>query len=295
MKKRYLPSLHALRAFEAAARHLSFSQAAEELHVSQSAISHHIRQLEEELGQALFVRLTRALALTPAGEAMLPLARQGFDLLAEAARKARECERAQVRVSVLPSFAAYWLVPRLSRFQAAYPQIEIILEPALDMATVGAGGVDLAIRYGYGDWPGGRCQKLIDETLTPVCLPNDLPRLQQAPAGSRLGEFTLLATKPLPRNEWLQWAAVAGVDLSSARFLMLTDYNIVLQAVRQGQGLALGRRSLLGLVLQQGELVEPYPQWCLRGEVGYWLVLPESPPALAVLTFCDWLQSEALA
>src|SRR5215470_16105553 len=176
-----LPPLNALKAFEAAARHASFRQAARELNVSPAAISHQIKNLEATLGVQLFQRLNRALRLTPAGQAALPLLRDGFGRLAAAVQQLRAEEgRLALRVWAPPSFAAKWLVPRLSRFAERQPGIDIRLSASStliggDNATAGATGrpeeADLAIRFGDGDWERGQVEKLMAVCALPLCSP----------------------------------------------------------------------------------------------------------------------------
>ncbi len=291
MPKRHLPSLHGLRAFESAGRHLSFSRAALELSVSQSAISHHIRQLEDELGTPLFIRRTRAVALTPAGTVLLAHASQALDLLATGTRAARETQRCQLRVSLLPSFAAHWLIPRLPRFQAAHPDIEIVLDPALVKADIGPGGVDLAIRYGQGDWPGSEAQLLLWEHLTPVCSPAYRTTLPTVLRPADLASCPRLTSRTRPPSDWDSWAGMAGTELHGPLH-MLTDYNIVVQAALNSQGIAMGRLAMLADSLARGQLVSLMPDIAARGEIGYWLLTHgKRSPALTV--FCDWLLAEA--
>jgi len=155
---RPLPPLVSLRAFEAAARHLSFSLAAQELFVTQSAVSHHIQKLESELGVALFDRLTRAVALTDAGQAYYAKVHAAFELLRQGTHETRPQvdARAKLQVGLLASFATRWLAPRLQTFALAHPRIDLQLRPDIALADVSGGEVDMAIRYGRGRWPGVR-------------------------------------------------------------------------------------------------------------------------------------------
>ena len=175
---RNLPPLNSLRAFEAAARHLSFTKAAEELHVTPAAISHQIKALEEQMGVPLFRRLTRALRLTQAGQAALPPMRDGFDKLADAVDLLRaHDESGAITVSLDPSFAAKWLVPRLDRFRAAHPDLDVRLDATDRLVDFQRDNVDLAIRYGGGHYPGLEAERLLSEEIFPVCSPN----LRQGP------------------------------------------------------------------------------------------------------------------
>ena len=171
MSKR-LPPLNALRAFEAAGRHLSFTKAAEELYVTQAAISHQIKGLEEYLGIPLFRRLNRALLLTEAGQHYLPSVSQALEDLRKATDQLYQRDAVGVlTVTLLPSFAARWLVPRLGRFRQAHPDIEIRIAPTLETIDFAQDDVDIAIRYGHGSYPGLRCERFMSEDIYPVCSP----------------------------------------------------------------------------------------------------------------------------
>src|SRR5208282_736257 len=167
-----LPSLNGLRAFEAAARHLSFTRAATELHVTQTAISHQIRRLEEQLGTALFERRTRELRLTREAAAYLPAVQAAFDELRQAtARLQRPAREGMLTVSTTASLAAKWLVTRVASFQDAHPGIEVRITTSTNLVDFQRDEVDLAVRYGLGNWPGLRTQWLMAEDIFPVCSP----------------------------------------------------------------------------------------------------------------------------
>jgi LysR family glycine cleavage system transcriptional activator len=293
---RRLPSLPALRAFEAAGRHLSFRRAAEELLVTPSAISHQVQRLERELGTALFRRKTRAIALTPAGERYLDGVRRAFDLLAEETRAVRAPERAVLRVSLLASFATHWLVPRLGRFAAAHPDVELRLEPSNALVDLKGGEGDLAIRYGTGGWPEVEATLLMPDRIAPVVSPALLERGPPIAAPADLLHHTLLLSYAREPIEWPAWSAAHGFDLARARTLMLHDYNIVLEAALAGQGVAMGRHALIGERLRAGALVEPLggPPFAPPG-LGYWLVTRPGPLPPPVAAFIDWIRGEAAA
>ncbi|MEE8394177.1 MAG: LysR family transcriptional regulator, partial [Rhodospirillales bacterium] len=169
---RRLPPLNALRVFEAAARHLSFTRAAGELNVTQAAVSHQIKSLEERLGLSLFRRINRGLLLTDEGQTMLVPVSEALDLIAGALERLQSVESTGIlTVSVLPSFAAKWLVPRLGRFTAANPDIDIRLSTTLELVDFVRDGVDIAVRYGRGEWPDLKTVKLMAEDIFPVCSP----------------------------------------------------------------------------------------------------------------------------
>ena len=167
-----LPSLNAMRAFEAAARHLSFSRAADELHVTKAAVSHQVKALEEELGLPLFRRLNRALMLTDAGQTLYPAVSEALGIMGTAvARLKRQDEAGGLTVTMLDSFAAIWLVPRLGRFRTLHPEIDVRISTSDDSVDFAQSDVDLAIRYGAGRWPGVHAERIMTEEIFPVCAP----------------------------------------------------------------------------------------------------------------------------
>jgi LysR family glycine cleavage system transcriptional activator len=209
---RSLPALVSLRAFEAAARRMSFSLAAQELFVTQSAISHHIQRLEAELGVALFERLTRAVALTAAGQAYYERVHAAFELLRLGTDEVRapETVRQTLRVGLLASFATRWLAPRLAAFAAAHPDIDLQLQPDIGLADVAGGEVDVAIRYGRGVWPGVRARLIMAERLSVVCSPALIAGRKRPRAPQDLLRFPLLASHARHPFEWDAWARHHG-------------------------------------------------------------------------------------
>jgi LysR family transcriptional regulator, glycine cleavage system transcriptional activator len=293
MSQHRLPPLLALRAFAAVGRHLSFARAAIELSVTQSAISHHIRNLESDLGVKLFVRRTRAIDLTAEGERFLSVVSDAFARIEEGTRLLRKPDRVSLRVSLLASFATHWLVPRLPRFAAAHPQIDLILDPSIRLVDFQADGADLAIRYGQGGWSGVDATRLMTEYLSPVCSPRLLERDAPLRVPADLLGFPLLLSYSKQPFEWLAWSNANGINLAHARRVMLTDYNIVLQAAIDGQGIALGRRLLIGELLRNGKLVEPFPDTVVFSDIGYWLVAPRAALSAPAAAFAQWISAEA--
>ena len=290
---RRLPPLNALRAFEAAARHLSFTRAAEELNVTQAAISHQVKGLEERLGIILFRRLNRALLLTDAGQAYLPAVRDAFDLLAEATGRLKALDRVGVlTVSVLPSFAAKWLVPRLGRFSQAHRDIDIHIAPSEHLTDFAREDVDIAIRYGKGEWPGLRAHRLLTEEYFPVCSPDILKGRYRLRTPAELRHHTLLhGDMDIDWRMWLMAAGVEGVD--ETRGPMFSDSSMVIQAAVEGQGVALGRSALAAADLAAGRLVKPF-DISLPATVAYYVVCPTATadyPKIAA--FRDWVIAEA--
>lgn len=295
----YLPPLQALRAFEAAARNMSYSLAAKELGLTHGAISHHIARLERDIGGVrLFVRDGQNMLPTEQGQVLVLQIRQGLQVLGKAFANAQvggtEKKPAQklVTVSVLPSFASHWLLPRLPRFQAAHPDIDIALRPTAALARLdGRDGIDLAIRYGPGGWAGLKEMPFLDSTVFPVCGPayRDTHRLR-VPAD--LEALILLRN---PRQPWRPWFAAAGLDWPEpARGPSYEDAGLLLQAAADGQGVALARSALLGDALASGRLVQPF---AIEAEDMYrWFIvwrepLRCSPEAFDAFRF--WLNAEA--
>ena len=279
-----LPPLMALRAFEAVARHLSFIKAADELSVTQSAISHQVQKLEQFLDQPLFIRRTRAIDLTPAGEAYYRKIQPALESIAVATRELRRNDphETTLRIGLLASFATLWLAPRLASFNARYPHIHVELLPSVQLADVGGGEVDLAIRYGKGGWSKVRAERFMVETLTPVCSPALKTRsIEKGP---------LLMAKSQQPFEWIDWSAHNGLDLSHIPSVMLHDYNIVVEAAVAGQGIAMGRQHLIGRRLREGALVEAFDTPPFISDIGYWLVTPDRPSPPAVECFSQWLK-----
>jgi LysR family glycine cleavage system transcriptional activator len=287
-----LPPLTALRAFEAAGRHLNFTRAAEELHVTQAAVSHQIKLLEEHLGQALFRRAGRNLALTPAGRALLPALGEAFGQIAAAVEGLGAAEQAgALSVTLRPYFAMKWLAPRLGRFWRAFPGIALSLHHSIEAVDFAREEVDLAVLWGRGDWPGVAAEALQAGELAPVCSPALLagPRPLEGPAD--LARHNLLHEES--RDLWTRWLAAAGLpDLAAAHETIVDDTNVRLEAAVDGQGVALGWIPLLAEELASGRLVRPF-EMALEG-YAYYVVTP--PGGLArpkVRAFRDWLFEEA--
>ncbi len=272
---RQLPSLNALRAFEAAARHLSFTRAADELNVTQAAVSHQIKALEDQLGIILFRRLNRALLLTDEGQMLFPGVRDALDALAEATHrlKAREAG-GPLTVSTLPSFAAKWLVPRMSRFQDRHPEIELRIAAAERLVDFARDNVDVAIRFGRGDWPGVHVELVAEETVTLVCGPAVRDSLREP---SDIARFTLLHEEMLPLDpspRWETWLRAAGVTgLETSHGPRFSHTHMMLQTVMDGHGLALAGTLLVDDDLAAGRLVAPFDLKLPSG-FAYYLACP---------------------
>jgi LysR family transcriptional regulator, glycine cleavage system transcriptional activator len=287
-----LPSLNGLRAFEAAARHLSFTVAAAELNVTQTAISHQIRRLEEELGIRLFVRQNRALALTPQARDYLPGVRAAFnDLRLATDRLLRKDNEHVLTVSTLASLAAKWLLPRLSTFQETHPGIDVRITTSTALVDFRNGDVDAAIRYGRGDWPGLHADWLMADQLFPVCSPALLTGKRPLRTPEDLRDHVLLHTSNANSDDWRLWLTAAGLPANISKLPGLT-FDLILvtvQAALDGIGVAMGRTSYVEADIAKGRLVVPF-KITLPANAGFYLVCPEASadtPKLAA--FRQWL------
>ena len=289
---RRLPSLNAMRAFEAAARHLSFTRAADELNVSQGAISHHVKTLEDQLETKLFERRPGGLELTEAGLAYLPALREAFDRLAQATAELRRRRASNVlTVSVSPNFAARWLVHRLGEFAEAQPDIDLRISASMEHIDFAMGDLDVAVRHGDGRWPTLHVTRLISEEVFPVVSPALLERGGPLNKPDDLRHYTLL--HDLSSRGWKEWLDMAGathVRAERGPFFNLT--SMALDAAATGQGVALARRALATQDLLAGRLVRPFAQ-ALTSDRGYFVVCPlataDSPK---IVRFRDWLLAE---
>jgi LysR family transcriptional regulator, glycine cleavage system transcriptional activator len=287
-----LPSLNGLRAFEAAARHLSFTLAASELNVTQTAISHQIRRLEEELGIRLFVRQNRALALTPEARDYLPGVRAAFnDLRLATDRLLRKDDDKVLTVSTLASLAAKWLLPRLADFQEHHPGIDVRITTSTSLVDFQRDNVDAAIRYGRGQWPGLRADWLMADELFPVCSPSLLHGGKPLRCPEDLKSHMLLHTSNANSDDWRLWLTAAGLPADIARQPGITFDMIfmTIQAAIDGIGVAMGRTSYVQDDIAKGRLVVPF-KIALPADAGFYLVAPEGrreAPKLAA--FREWM------
>lgn len=296
---RRLPPLNALRAYEAAARHLSLAKAAAELNVTPAAISHQLKTLEEHLGTSLFRRHSRGIRLTEAGRACLPAMTTGFECLAEAVTlAARHGRRAPLTVTVAPSIASKWLVPGLDGFAAEHPDIDLRIAVATRVIDLKAEGVDVAIRFGRGVYPGLRVERLFGEAFTPMCSPalrdaHDLKERPQNLRGCTLLEDESADVGPTSPT-WATWLAAARVaDLGPVRRLAFSNADHAQEAALRGVGVLLGRRTLAALDVAAGRLVCPF-DLVIGQDLGYFLVTqPGSEADRRVAAFCAWAMAEA--
>lgn len=286
------PPLNALPSFEAAARHLSFSKAADELHVTHGAVSRAVRNLEDHLGVQLMIRATRSVRLTPIGASYAAEIRDVLEHLAAATSAAIGRFSGILSVSTIDSFAARWLMPRLSRFRRAHGDIDVRVATSERLADFVSDGIDIAIRCGGGQYPGLSAELLIKEDLFPVCSPKLLEGTHPLRATADLARHTLLHDVfSVDWSIWLHSAGIDHVDPHRGPTFLSSDHAI--QAAVQGEGVALGRSALVADDLAAGRLVRPF-DLSLPAGFAYYLVYP--PRALQrpnVKTFRDWLMAAA--
>jgi LysR family glycine cleavage system transcriptional activator len=290
--RRRLPPLAALRVFDAAARHQNFSRAAAELHLTHGAVSHQIKALEQDLGIALFTRRTRGVQLTQEGEMLAAAMRDALDRITRGIDAMRAAQPGALTISVLPAFATHWLIPRLADFNERHPDIGINIRANQELADFSRDDVDIAVRYGPGEWSGLHAVKLMDEQIFPVCspdfaggrLPCNLSALQQA---------TLLHS---PTQPWDEWFIAQGLPAPAMRRGMaFSESGLLLRAAIDGLGVALARSILVQPELDAGRLVRPVPH-TVPSRFGYHVVYPlNREPSQRLLVFRDWLLSQAAA
>jgi LysR family glycine cleavage system transcriptional activator len=297
---RPLPPLNALRAFESAGRHLSFTKAAAELNVTPAAISHQVKALEELLEVPLFRRLTRALRLTDAGQAALPTLSQGFDKLAQGVEQMRaHCESGVLTISVSPSFGAMWLVPRLEHFRGRHPDIEIRIDGTDRLVDLARDDADVAVRYGPGGYNGVRLDCLFSQVNTPVCSPALLSGEHPLGQPDDLRHHTLLHVDWKDAEaSWRMWLLAAGLhDIDPTRGPRFTMENMAVQAALDGHGVALIGDILVADDLAAGRLVRPFdPSLSTPLKFSFYLLsAKDSAEQPKVAAFRDWLLEEARA
>jgi LysR family glycine cleavage system transcriptional activator len=300
VKVRSNTPLIALKTFEVAARRKSFAAAAEELFVTPAAVSHQVKRLEDHLKVQLFLRHNRCVVLTEAGRALAEKLHTVFSLLEDALQQMVDVSHEVVRISALPSFAAKWLAPRLHRFEADHPQIRIRIEANDRLANFINDEIDLAIRYGAGDYANSSAERLLDAPAFPVCTP------ALAQGGRPLRDPLDLASYVLLHDEtwkqsagvpnWTQWLEAAQVTVvSTDRGPIFDSLHLALEAATAGHGIALGIAPLVEEDLRAGRLVRPF-DLAIANAYAFYVVLPAAGPRNAnVQRFLDWLRSEARA
>ncbi|KAB2688473.1 transcriptional regulator GcvA [Brucella tritici] len=293
--------LNALRAFEASARHGSFSGAGSELNVSAAAVGQLVRGLEEWLGAPLFNRSQTGkarLVLTEVAERALPDIRAGFDSLTLGLERMKEATASGVlTVTVSPAFAAKWLLPRIDRFHTQYPETDVRLDTSLKLVDYVAQGIDVGVRYGAGDWPGLVAEKLMDEEIFPVCSPILRDKLDLA-VPADLTRHTLIHDLSVDPSTgfmtWDMWLRSAGANVTTQRGMRINNSAAVLQAAIDGQGIALARSIMARDDVAAGRLVRLFPDICVQAALAYYVVYrPECSSLSKSEAFRGWLFDEA--
>ena len=292
------PPLNSLRAFEATARHLSFQNAAEELSVTPGAISQQIKKLEDILQTPLFHRNNRAVTLTKAGRVLQPDLSRGFESLDDAVQQLKQsAEHQHITVSMTPSFAAKWLVPRLEKWTAQQPDVDVRISASLGLANFGPDGVDLGVRFGSGNYDGLTSALLLKESFVVVCSPIFIDGSKQIKTPEDLHDHTLIhvsGPQGTPGTDWQEWLKSAGVDgIDTSRGLVFDDTAVAILAAIGGQGVLLSRRALVEDDIAAGRLALPF-DLDLPLEFAWRIVAPEGKlKRPEVNAFRDWLLSEA--
>jgi len=293
-----LPPLNALRAFAAAARHLSFTRAAEDLHVTQAAVSHQIKTLEDTLGVPLFRRGTRSIHLTEAGQRYAHRVREAFQILQQATEALQDQNEAgRLTVSTMTSFAARWLIPRLGDFLSAHPEIELRLETSPIPVDLLAGEADVAVRLGPGPYEDLHAEVLLRDEVFPVCAPSLLTGPHPLNKPEDLVHHVLLQDAGL---DWGVWLKAAGVDLTATgidpyKGPGFIDSTICVQTAMAGHGVLLGRTALVADELAKGLLVAPFDLAIESNYVYWFLCAPDRAASPRVRAFHRWLMRQTAA
>jgi LysR family glycine cleavage system transcriptional activator len=284
--------MQALRAFEAAARERSLSRAAESLSLTHGAISHQIKALEQDLGVRLVERAGRGIRLTDEGERFAIRVRAAFAELSSAVQEiAHRANPRRLRVTCTPSFGARWLLPRIGRFIAAHPDIDLDISATNALVDFDRDDMDVAIRYGFGQWPGLFSEHLTDDSFFPVCSPRIPGGVPKRPED--LARYTLLRADD---EFWKPWFDVANVDLPEpARGPTYNDSSHLLQAAADGQGIALARRTLIGKDLRNGVLVRPFAIEVAAPRKFFLVCPPRMQKTAKFDAFRRWLHDEFAA
>lgn len=299
MKPRHAPPLNALRAFEAAARSLSFQKAATQLFVTPAAVSHQVKRLEAYLGTELFERGHRAVTLTAQGATLAASLAEIFGMLDLALDRAAPAEPGHLRVSTMESFAAKWLAPRLHRFHEAHPDIHVRVLTTDQLVDVGQEQVDVAIRYGLGTYPGVQVEKLMDAPVFPVCAPGT-SRKDGTPIASSadLAHVAFIHDQSAEGRPgvpdwaaWLQAASLQGVSADAGP--VFPSIYLAQEAAIHGHGVALGLAPLVEDDLHRGRLVRPVENR-LPNAYAFWIIRPSKGQRQAATdAFCSWIHAEA--
>ncbi len=297
----HFPGLRTLRAFDAAARHLSFTRAADDMGVTPAAISNQIKELEDQLGIELFIRTSRSMRLTKEGEILRTATTESLETLAKAIHRIKRLEnRNQIRVSSTPSVAAKWLVPRLDGFLSAFPSADVRIDVSNTLVDFDRDDVDLAIRFGAGKYPGLRADLLFQDTLSPVCSPSLITKDRPLETPKDLLRHTLIhldwQASGSPWPNWRMWMQAAGIkDFDDKRGLHFGQTSLTIQAAIDGQGVALGDSNLVADDLAAGRLVKPFELSLKAPDSFSYFVITrlDTSETPLVNAFRDWCLAEA--
>ncbi|MFK7734304.1 MAG: LysR substrate-binding domain-containing protein [Pseudomonadales bacterium] len=292
-----IPSMSGLKVFASAAQHLSFTLAARELGLSQPAVSHAVKLLEQHVGVSLFERRHRSLRLTPAGEKFHQDVMIGLGHIEQSVQGLRmmAADDSRVTLSISTAFATHWLLPRVARFKARYPDIDLRFQTTAYDIDLNAAGIGLGVRYGSGNWPNYRCWKIFDEVVLAVCSPGYRDELGDLSAKDLIGHALIHLDEPhRTRMDWRSWFDNLAVPVSSSLPGMnLNDYAIVLQAAMEGQGVALGWHYVVKRLIDNRQLV-PACREKVVTDKAFYLVSPANVPMTAFTkTVRDWMLAEA--
>jgi DNA-binding transcriptional LysR family regulator len=291
MRFRKLPPLSELAAFEAIARHRSFTRASKELFLTPSALSQRLRHLEEHLDTRLLVRTRRSVELTTEGARYLEAVREALSKLAIASERFAASRPKRLRLGIVPALASNWLIYRLRSFHQRFPNIDLDIQSAIAMAKIDAGEVDVAIRWGKGDWPGLEQFKLFPDELVAVCSPGYLKEVGPLRSPADFEKAVLLRNAIQP---WQPWFEKAGLDWPEPdQGPSFSDSTLALQSAADGHGVALGRRMLVQHLLEQGSLVQLFDITAPIEEAFFVVYLERSLQRPEVAAFMEWIKSVA--
>jgi LysR family glycine cleavage system transcriptional activator len=299
---RHIPGLQALKAFDAAARHLSFTRAAEELNVTPAAVSHQIKELEEQIGVSLFQRTSRHMQLTRQGHILKPAIVDALAGLTRALQRIREADNpTQIRLTASPSIAAKWLVPRLDRFLDTMPDADVRIDVSSSVLDFERDDVDVAIRFGDGNYPGLAVDRLFHDVIFPVCSPALLKGRKPLREPRDLLAHTLIHLDYEAQGavwpNWRMWMLAAGIrDFNDTRGLHFGQTSLAVQAAIDGHGVALGDSSLVADDIAEGRLVKPF-ELTLRSppQFAYHLITRrDTAERPMVKAFRNWIMAEAM-
>ena len=290
---RHLPPLNALRVFESAARHRSFVAAGKELFVTSSAVSHQVKTLEEYLGLSLFDRSRRAVTLTPEGEQYLSSVRHAFDEIEMATQRLTANQESNVvKISVAPNFLTRWLMPRMARFQALYPDIELEINASMGLLDFDRTSTDMAVYFGNGEWDDIEVHFLRKVMLVPVCSPRLLDGELPLEKPEDLAKHTLIYVSKR-KGEWENWLQQSGVDFISARgSLQMSSGQLATAAAQEGLGVALADSTLTSREIKSGKLVVPFDIQLDTNRAFYLVYRKQRPLTIGMKAFKEWLMSE---